>query len=233
MEPGENCRRESEKQCSGCGLCVRECPGGALTLLGRSASIDEIMQIVLRDRFYYEQTGGGLALSGGEPTAQPDFALALLAAAKELGIHTAMETSGAVPTEIFARFIGKCDLYLFDIKASEKQYAELTGGDPKHIFSNLRALFDAGCRIVLRVPMVQGKNVDAEFAKLLEELTRLPNVEAVELLTFHDMGRGKAAMIGETEADWNAMSSDVPPEMARLFAAIPKLRCKSTGFQLN
>lgn len=208
--PGENCRRRPECLCSGCGLCVKECPGAALTLLGRSVSVEDVMRIVRRDRFYYDETGGGLTLSGGEPLAQTEFALSLLSAAKEEGISTAVETSGAVPPQQFERVIGKCDLFLFDIKAPGSRYQELTGADFELVYRNLRSLSAAGNRMILRVPMVRGKNADEEFLALLKELSGLPHVESLELLPYHDMGRGKAETAGLREADWDSMSA--PPE---------------------
>ncbi len=204
------CRRNAENACTGCGRCVAECPAAALTLNGRAMSVGEVMSVVRRDRFYYDRTGGGMTLSGGEPAAQLEFSLALLDAARAEGIHTAMETSGAVPRDRFAEVAGRCDLYLFDLKASRKRYHALTGGAPGLILDNLRMLSDGGCRIVLRVPLVAGQNLDGELLALAKTCAALPGVEAVELLPYHDLGRGKAAMLGDPESDWQAMSS--PPD---------------------
>lgn len=223
--PGENCRRRPDESCSGCGLCVKECPGAALTLLGRSVSVEDVMRTVRRDRFYYDETGGGLTLSGGEPLAQMEFALSLLSAAKEEGISTAVETSGAVPRRQFECVIGKCDLFLFDIKASRARYQELTGADFELVYRNLCSLSAAGCRIFLRVPMVQGKNADEDFLTLLKELSGLPHVESLELLPYHDMGRGKAEMTGRNEADWDAMSAP-PVSQLELWDRILKSRMR-------
>ena len=204
--PDGNCRRNPRRKCSGCGICEKECPAAALTLLGRSVETEDVMQIVRRDAFYYRNTGGGLTLSGGEPLSQMDFALALLASAAGEGIHTALETSGAVPENEFARVIGKCDLYLFDIKAAPARYRELTGADFRLVHANLCALSASGCRIVLRVPLVQGGNIDEDLLKALTELSVLPHVESVNFLPYHDMGRGKAEMAGGCEPDWETMS---------------------------
>ena len=105
------------------------------------------------------------------PVVQTEFALSLLSAAKEEGISTAVETSGAVPPQQFERVIGKCDLFLFDIKAPGSRYQELTGADFELVYRNLRSLSAAGNRVILRVPMVRGKNADEEFLALLKELS--------------------------------------------------------------
>ena len=206
LPPGRNCRRFPEKNCSGCSLCVKECPAAALTLLGREMGVEEIMRVVHRDQFYYEQSGGGLTLSGGEPCAQEKFAASLLEAAKRDHIHTAVETSGSVSTEIIARLAKKSDLWLFDIKAAPDRYYELTGADYRLVRTNLQYLSDNGCRIILRVPLAAGANCEEALLDNLKKLVMLAGVEKVELLPYHDMGRGKAAMCGLMEADWKVFS---------------------------
>lgn len=223
LSPGEMCRRNPEMRCSGCGLCVKECPAGALTLLGRQLRAGEVMNVVRRDRFFYAPSGG-MTLSGGEPLAQIEFALALLECARREGIHTALETSGAVPREEFRRVIGKCDLVLFDIKAAPGRYRELTGADFTPIYDNLKLLSDAGSRIILRTPLVQQWNVCGELFELLSQLLELPHVESAELLPYHALGRGKAAMAGSSEPAWETMSAP-PPELIRAWEN--RLRAKA------
>lgn len=210
VEPDRICRISPEENCSACGRCVELCPGGALMLLGREVTVDSVMQKVLRDRFYFQETGGGLTLSGGEPLAQSAFAEALLDAAKSEKIHTAIETSGAVLPEKFDRMIGKCDLWLFDIKTVPERYSELTGGDYEIIYRNLSALSHAGCRIILRVPLVCGANCENIFLEHLKTLCSMPGVEKVDILPYHDMGRGKGIMCGQAEPEWDGFSTPTP-----------------------
>lgn len=205
--PGHSCRREPEKNCSACGTCVEECPAGALTLQGRKVSAEEVMQTVLRDAFYYRETGGGVTLSGGEPCAQAEFALELLKAAKKAQIHTAIETSGAAGAAAVASLAAYCDLWLFDIKASPERYLELTGGDYFRIRNNLQYLSENGAKIILRVPLVCGGNMEQDLLDELKKLARLPGVIRVDLLPYHDMGRGKSAMCGLEEPEWSQYSS--------------------------
>lgn len=206
MQPGISCRRTPGIHCSGCGICIEECPGCALTLLGRSISVEDVMRTVLRDLEYYRESDGGLTLSGGEPLCQSDFAHALLLAAKNAGIRTAVETSGAVPRAALEKVVARCDLFLFDIKTVPERYRTLTGADPELIFSNLHFLSDSGCRIILRVPLVNGKNVEDKLLAFLKKLSCMQGVKCIDILPYHDMGRGKASMAGLPEADWQTMS---------------------------
>ena len=204
---GHNCRRNPEQKCSGCGTCVRECPGSALALLGKTVNADEVMKTLLRDRFYYEETGGGITLSGGEPCFQAEFSCALLEAAKKAQLHTAVETSGAADISVISRMAEFCDLWLFDIKAAPERYFELTGGDYGQIRKNLQYLSDNGAKIILRVPLVQGCNLEPALLDELKKISVLPGVLDTELLPYHDMGRGKSKMCGLPEPEWEKYST--------------------------
>lgn len=210
LPPGKNCRRDPDRPCSACGLCVKECPAGALTLLGRETSPAEVMRIVRRDRFYYDLSGGGLTVSGGEPCAQREFTAALLEAAAREHIRSAVETSGMTAPETMAELAGKCGLWLFDIKAAPARYRELTGADYRIVRENLLYLSGHGARIILRVPLVEGANCEPALLEELKELACLPGVEKVDLLPYHDMGKGKAARCGKPEPDWHEFSA--PPD---------------------
>ena len=210
LSPGYSCRRDPGKKCSGCGICVKECPGAALTLQGKSVTPEEVMEVLLRDRFYYEETGGGITLSGGEPCAQAEFAYALLEAAKEARLHTAVESSGAAERTVISKLAAKCDLWLFDIKAAPERYPELTGTDYLTVRENLQYLSDNGAKIILRVPLVQGGNLEQALLEELKKLSLLPGVSDIELLSYHDMGRGKYTMCGLPEPEWEKFS--IPSE---------------------
>ena len=214
MMPTAQCRRNPASACVACGKCAAECPGGALSLLGRAMTPAQIMATVRRDRFYYDLTDGGLTLSGGEPLAQPEGARALLELAKSEGISTAVETSAAVPPETIAACIGLVDHWLVDVKASRERYLKLTGLDSDRLYENLNLLSRKGAEITLRTPMVMGFNVDEGLLAFLKECRALPNVHQAELLPYHDMGRGKAVMAGLPEADWSRMSAPPPDLLA-------------------
>ena len=203
---GDRCVRRPDETCDGCGVCVNECPAGALTLLGKAVTAEDVLEVVRRDRFFYREHNGGMTLSGGEPLAQVDFAADLLCRAKTEGLHCAVETSGAIPQAHLKKVLPLVDLFLFDIKCVWKKYRELIGVNPDLIRSNLEMLSTKGARIILRTPLVEGYNREPALLEQLVELKALPGVEGVELLPYHDMGKGKAAMAGLPEADWKTMS---------------------------
>lgn len=203
--PGEPVCRHGVEAGKGCGDCVAACPSGALLMLGAVMGVEDVMKVVRRDMDYYRETGGGMTLSGGEPLMQMDFVLALLEAAREEGIATAIETSCAIARLEFARVVGKADFYLCDIKASREAYLDLIGVPSEHVYANILALSEAGCRVIIRVPCIVGMNFDDGLAAFISEVAALKNVEAVELLPYHDMGRGKATRMGLAEPEWSTM----------------------------
>lgn len=206
--PTPSCRRQPQQLCRGCGQCADECPAAALTVQGRPTPLADILAVVNRDRFYYDQTGGGMTLSGGEPLLQKN-SLELLRQARHQGLHTAIETSGAVPAPDFAPFIGAADLFLYDLKTTPERYPKLIGCPAQTVLDNLRALSAAGAAIILRVPLVAGVNATPDFLDFLRHHRHLPGVIRIDLLPYHDLGRGKASQLGLPEADWSSMA---PPD---------------------
>ncbi len=186
------------EKCVVCGSCAKECFAGALETIGREASIDEIIAEVAADRAFYDTSGGGMTLSGGEPLYQLDFSTGLLARAKEQGIHCCIETCGHVPYEAFERVIPKVDLFLHDIKEmDDARHKALTGVSNVRILSNLRRLYDTGAHIRIRVPLVGGYNDSMENLDALVELAgSMPRIEGVEVLPYHGLGLSKAQRMG-------------------------------------
>lgn len=193
------------------------CARGAVTVIGGEMTVEEVMAEVLRDAAYYRRSGGGLTLSGGEPLAQPAFALALLRAAKAHGLHTCLDTSGAVAQRWVAAAAEVTDLFLYDYKATDPgEHRRLTGVSNRLILDNLDLLYRQGARIVLRCPLVPGLNDTAEHLGGIAALdARYPELEGIDIMPYHDLGRDKAARIGQeyalagvpgadeaTKADW-------------------------------
>lgn len=164
---------------------------------GRVMSVEQIMSVVEADRGYYRASGGGLTVSGGEPTGQYAFCVALLTAAKRAGIHTCLDTSGHLPTDALLQVAHLVDLFHFDVKLpAGDQHTRWTGVDGRLIYRNLIALRDRGCRIHLRCPIVPGVNDTPEHHRYLDQLFASGGFESVEHLPYHGDAAGKYRDLG-------------------------------------
>ena len=150
-------------RCEVCGKCTEECYAQALELVGKEMTIDEVITEVLKDKPFYDTSGGGMTISGGEPLAQAGFTKALLKRAKDDGLHTCIETSGHGKTDHLRSMIPLIDIFLFDYKATDPGvHREFVGTGNTLILENLGLLNDAEVEIYLRCPMVPGINADEE-----------------------------------------------------------------------
>ncbi len=185
-------------RCIQCGACVSVCPGEALLLTGRRQTVGEIMKPVLADRRYYETSGGGLTISGGEPTQQPEFLLALLREARAQGISTAVETCGACSEALLAQVAELTDVFLFDFKETDPQlHKRWTGQDNRRILANLDWLQSHGARVILRCPLIPGCNLRQDHLEgILSLLARYPGLEGCELMAYHKLGIAKYKELG-------------------------------------
>jgi len=186
------------ERCEACGRCAAECYPGALELVGREESAAEIMREVLRDKAFYDNSGGGLTLSGGEPLMQPDFAFELLCAARDAGLHCCVETCGFAARAALDLVRPKTDLFLFDVKETDRaRHAELTGKPNDRILANLRHLHGTGADIILRLPIIPGVNDRPEHFKGIAALARdLPGLKGVEIMPYHQLGENKVGRFG-------------------------------------
>ncbi len=188
--------------CRACGACVDACPAGARERAGERRTVGEVLERVLRDRVFYDGSGGGVTFSGGEPLAQPAFLSAALRACRAEGLHTTLDTSGHAPWEALDSVRGGVDLFLYDLKAMhEATHLRATGVSNARVLSNLRALAAHGHRIVVRVPVVEGVNEDPAEADAIAGLASDLAVEAVELLACHAYAAGKYARLGRPAPD--------------------------------
>ena len=182
-----------QRLCTSCGTCIPYCPTDAREWIGREASVAEVMAEIERDVSFYDESGGGVTFSGGEPLMQPAFLLALLQACRQQEIHTALDTSGFAAWETLERVRPYVDLFLYDVKLiDEERHRQATGVSNTRILNNLRALSEHGHRIILRVPLVPGVNADEVNMLALADLAAsLPGVERVDLLPYHHAAAGK------------------------------------------
>lgn len=183
--------------CTGCGRCAEVCPAGALEMDSALMPVSEIIAEVLKDRAFYGETGG-LTISGGEPVLQSEACLALLRAAKDAGISTAIETCGFFDPRCIPELADATDFFLWDFKDSDAERHRLyTGHTSERIIANLRLLDSYPVRIHLRCIMVEGVNMTAEHAAAIAELyASLAHCVDVELLPYHAYGVSKAAQAG-------------------------------------
>ncbi len=188
------------ESCNGCGRCAAECHSGALERVGRIMSVEEVIAEVLKDKLFYEKSGGGITLSGGEPLAQIEFTAALLQTAGEHNLHTCLETSGFAPPEEIMRLVPSVDLWLWDVKACPKDHPRLTGVPAGPILENLHRLDRAGGNIILRCPLIPGVNDSPAHLTGIGELANsLRNVREIQLEPYHALGEGKRAHLGRPE----------------------------------
>jgi len=159
---------------------------------GRTMSVDEVMETVRADRAFYERSGGGLTISGGEPTVQFEFCEALLSAARAEGIRTCLDTCGHFPTGRLETLLPLVDLWHFDYKASTPEaHRRWVGSDGHLILENLEALLAAGSRVRLRCPIIPGANDTPGHRAALVRWERDPRIEKVERLPYHNTGNTK------------------------------------------
>jgi len=187
-------------RCRACGACTRSCWAEAREVAGRPMSVEDVLAVVERDRSFYEQSAGGVTLSGGEPMLQPRFAAALLAAARSRGFHTALDTCGHAPWASFELLRRDVDLFLYDLKLVDAdRHRRYTGVGNRRILANLCRLSEAGHRIVLRVPVVPGVTDDPEnLAAVRAFAAGLPHLVRLDLLPYHRIGVHKYERLDRT-----------------------------------
>lgn len=194
--PRERTRDLDRHLCNRCMKCVEACPTGALSSVGEAKTVREVLEVVEQDRPFYENSGGGVTLSGGEPLMQPDFALALLRESKRRGLHTALDTCGQAPTDSLEALLPFLDLVLYDVKHTDPTaHEKAVGSDNLTILENLRFL-SGKVAIWLRVPLIPGFNDDLETLRDIVELAGEVRIERLFFLPYHRWGSGKYPGLG-------------------------------------
>ena len=188
-------------RCVACGRCVDACQNKALKVIGTRHTQEKAVSIARRDRMFYEQTGGGVTLSGGEPLLQFAFASEFLRRCREEGIHTCLETSGFGSEEAIRRMLPTVDLWYFDWKVSDEESAAKYLGVPLHVIrKNLNTVLESGARVVLRCPIIPGVNDHKKhFGEIATLLDTYPSLEEAQLLPYHPFGVDKSRNIGSEE----------------------------------
>jgi len=187
------------ERCACCGDCTDACYAEAREIIGRAVTVDDVMNEVMKDLAFYDESGGGVTFSGGEPLYQPRFLESLLTASHSLGIHTAVETTGFAAPDVLARISGLTDLFLYDLKLMDNDaHRRFTGVSNEPILENLRSLSAGGASVTVRIPLIPGINDSEEnIHASCAFVSSLNTVWDIHLLPFHRIGRDKYERLGK------------------------------------
>jgi pyruvate formate lyase activating enzyme len=184
--------------CTNCKKCIDVCFTGALEVFGKDMSVEEVFNRVQQDRLYYQHSGGGVTIGGGEPTSQPFFTYALLKKCQASSIHTAVDTSGYVVDHEGYKVLEEADLLLYDLKGMDpSEHMSNTGVSNGRILENLKRLAGINKPIIIRVPIVPGYNDSRQgIRRMAEFFSKLKSIERVDLLPYHKYGTVKYGQLG-------------------------------------
>jgi pyruvate formate lyase activating enzyme len=187
------------KACDLCGKCAEACLYDAMQMVGREMSVEEVLAEVEKDKIFYDQSGGGVTLSGGDPFVQSGFAEALLEGCRSKGISAAVDTAGFSRNGVLDRVASKADLILYDLKCmDDARHKELTGVSNVPIIENLKRLAADRSEVWVRIPLVSGVNDDDNnIRRTIEFLSSLKTIRQVGILPYHSGGLEKARRIGQ------------------------------------
>ena len=215
----EKCPNSMEK-CDLCGRCSLFCPQDARDICGKEYTVDEVLKEVLKDKSFYEASGGGVTFSGGECMLQIDFLAELLKRCKENGIHTAVDTAGHVPFEFFERIIPYTDLFLYDVKCFDSdKHRQYTGVENQLILKNLKSLLAKSTPVWIRIPIIPTVNdTEEELQRIKEYLSSCGIPEKVELLPYHAMGEHKYTAVGKETQIFSVPSEEKMKHLKNIFS---------------
>jgi pyruvate formate lyase activating enzyme len=206
---------------------VDTCYSGALVLVGRDMTVDEIVNEILRDKVFYEKSGGGVTLSGGDPIIQHSFSKALLKRCKAEGLHTAIETAANFKWQTLASLLPVIDLVMMDIKhVDPEKHENATGVSNRNILKNAVQLSKTSKPLIVRVPVIPGVNdTIGEIEAIAKFVQGFPNLQYLELLPFHRLGEGKYNALGHKYPASN-LTAPTKERINELTAAAKKLGVK-------
>lgn len=196
-------------KCRSCGECSEECFSGALELVGKEVTVDDVLSEVLKDKVFYENSKGGMTISGGEPLSQPGFTRELFRKAQGKGVHTALDTCGYAAWSTLEEVLEHVDLILYDIKHMDSgKHEEYTGVANELIHENLKKIDEIGKPIWIRIPLIPGLNDgEDEFRQIGEFLAGIEYLKRVDVLRYHKMAESKYEHTGQ---DYSLKGLDTP-----------------------
>ncbi len=210
--------------CARCGACVEVCPTGARRLLGRDRTVEDLLAEVERDRIFYDESGGGVTFSGGEPLMQPDFLREALEACRRRGLHIAVETCGHAPRELLAEVAARADLLLYDLKSMDSvRHLEATGVSNDLILENLRRARGMGAAVWVRMPLIPGFNDgDGDLRAVGEFVRSLPGRPPLGLIPYNQAAEDKHRRLGRRYA-LEGLAAPTPAEVRRAASLLESL----------
>jgi pyruvate formate lyase activating enzyme len=185
--------------CIRCGQCASVCPAVATEMSGRYETVSDLLCVIENERPFFDQSGGGVTFSGGEPLLYPDFLVEILNACGRLRIHRTVDTCGLASTRNLLAVAKHTDLFLYDLKLMDsKKHKEWTGVGNKRILRNLEVLAESGVAIQIRIPLIKGVNADDDNINATAAfVAALPGpARKVSLLPYHNVAEGKLAKLG-------------------------------------
>ncbi len=223
--------RETTK-CDLCGACAEACSSEALKLVGKKMTTEEVLREIEKDVPFYEESKGGMTLSGGEPLLQADFSRNLLKACKESGIHTAVDTCGHAGWDVLSAIAEHADLFLYDLKVvDDVKHRKFTAVSNRLILDNLTRLSQIGVKVVVRFPFIPGVNDnEKDILKLGRLVSSLRSVKELSILAYHKGGVEKSRRL---RPPIGSFFTDRPPSAERLSQAVKKLEGCGLNVQIG
>ena len=208
------------RRCIACGLCSGECFSNALVICGREMNVEDVLRQVLDDKPYYDESGGGVTLSGGEPVLQDDFCEALLKSLKNVSLHTTVQTAGFYSFEKLDRLLPYLDVVMYDIKGlSQDIFQNHIHASSSLALDNLKRLDERGIPIIVRTPCVKGLNDDAgEIEAIARMLSSLKHLRYYSLIPYHGLAKIKYDVLGQEFKRYEAPSKEHMEMLERLAA---------------
>lgn len=208
----------NESLCTQCLRCIEICYSGALELVGYEMTVDDVVEEIMKDRVFHEESGGGVTFSGGEPLTQPHFIKELLDACHNLEIHTAVDTCGYAESKVITELIGSVDIWLYDLKHMDQEKHKVTiGVSNKLILKNLRLLKDEN--VIIRLPLIPGFNDDIINLQVTGLFLRENGFKDICILPYHSAGTDKLERLYSQQPIFNA----IPPDIEKLNWAVELL----------
>ena len=216
--------------CTLCGKCAEVCPTKAIQMSGKAMSVSEIMDVIEKERVFFDQSGGGVTFSGGEPLVHSQVLIELLDECGKRGIHRAVDTAGNIKTETLLKVALRTDLFLYDLKMMDTGlHEQWTGVGNEKILHNLKILAEAGARIIIRIPLIGGINDNGENIRQTADFLRslAGEKKEVHLLPYHKIAQTKYMKLGKQE-DFELFSEPDEETLERIIATFLEYGIKAT-----